>query len=109
MFFGNVERPPRLSEFDLEVPEKCIGQHPAKKRDECKLMILDKKSGDIQHKKFKDITWDFTILPGEMKSNSVIKNQESIIKGNYSRGSSNLSNIIINQLYGLSSRSDIKI
>ena len=40
MFFGNVERPPRLSEFDLEVPEKCIGQHPAKKRDECKLMIL---------------------------------------------------------------------
>ena len=56
MFFGNVERPPRLSEFDLEVPEKCIGQHPAKKRDECKLMILDKKSGDIQHKKFKDIT-----------------------------------------------------
>ena len=43
MFFGNVERPPRLSEFDLEVPEKCIGQHPAKKRDECKLMILDKK------------------------------------------------------------------
>ena len=41
MFFGNVERPPRLSEFDLEVPEKCIGQHPAKKRDECKLMILD--------------------------------------------------------------------
>jgi hypothetical protein len=27
MFFGNVERPPRLSEFDLEVPEKCIGQH----------------------------------------------------------------------------------
>ena len=56
MFFGNVERPPRLSEFDLEVPEKCIGQHPAKKRDECKLMILDKKDGNIQHKKFKDIT-----------------------------------------------------
>ena len=56
MFFGTVEKPPRLSEFDLEVPEKCIGQHPAKKRDECKLMILDKKDGNIQHKKFKDIT-----------------------------------------------------
>ena len=30
--------------------------NPTKKRDECKLMMLDKKSGDIQHKKFKDIT-----------------------------------------------------
>ena len=28
---GNVERP-RLSEFDLEVPEKCIGQNHKKKR-----------------------------------------------------------------------------
>ena len=55
MFFGSVERPPRLSEFELEVPEKLIAQHPSKKRDECKLMIVDKKSGDIQHKKFKDI------------------------------------------------------
>ena len=56
MFFGNIERPPRLSEFQLEVPEKLIGQRPYKKRDECKLMVLDKKDGNIQHKKFKDIT-----------------------------------------------------
>jgi len=56
MFFGNIERPPRLSEFQLEVPEKLIGQRPYKKRDECKLMILDKKDGSTQHKKFKDIT-----------------------------------------------------
>ena len=55
MFFGSVERPPRLSEFELEVPEKLIAQHPSKKRDECKLMIVDKETGDIQHKKFKDI------------------------------------------------------
>jgi len=56
MFFGNIERPPRLSEFNLEVPEKLIGQYPSKKRDECKLMILNKKDGSIEHKKFKDIT-----------------------------------------------------
>jgi len=56
MFFGNIERPPRLSEFQLEVPDKLIGQRPYKKRDECKLMVLDKKDGSIQHKKFKDIT-----------------------------------------------------
>ena len=55
MFFGSVERPPRLSEFQLEVPEKLIAQHPSKKRDECKLMIVDKNTGELEHKKFKDI------------------------------------------------------
>jgi len=55
MFFGSVERPPRLSEFQLEVPEKLIAQHPSKKRDECKLMIVDKETGDLEHKKFKNI------------------------------------------------------
>jgi len=56
MFFGTVERPPRLSEFEMEIPEKLIAQYPTKKRDECKLMIIHKDSGKIEHKKFKDIT-----------------------------------------------------
>ena len=55
MFFGTVERPPRLSEFDLEVPEKLIAQHPSKKREECKLMVLNKEDGKIEHKTFKNI------------------------------------------------------
>ena len=53
MFFGSVEKPPRLSEFDLEVPEKLIAQHPTKKRDACKLMVLNKQTGEIEHKTFK--------------------------------------------------------
>ena len=55
MFFGTVERPPRLSEFEFEIPEKLIAQNPSKTRDACKLMIVDRKTGDIQHKKFSDI------------------------------------------------------
>ena len=55
MFFGTVERPPRLSEFEFEIPEKLIAQHPTKSRDQCKLMIVNKESGDIQHKKFSEI------------------------------------------------------
>ena len=55
MFFGTVERQPRLSEFELEIPEKLIAQHPSKKRDECKLMVLHKDTGDIEHKVFKNI------------------------------------------------------
>ena len=56
MFFGTVERPPRLSEFELEIPEKLIAQYPSKKRDECKLMVLHKDTGEIEHKVFKDIS-----------------------------------------------------
>ena len=55
MFFGTVEKPPRLSEFELEVPEKLVADHPSKKRDGCKLMVLDTKEEKIYHKKFTDI------------------------------------------------------
>jgi len=55
MFFGSVEKPPRLSEFEMEVPEKLIAQTPEKKRDECKLMVLEREGEKIKHKKFKDI------------------------------------------------------
>jgi len=59
MFFGTVERPPRLSEFELEIPEKLIAQHPHKTRDECKLMIVNRTTKEIKHKKFKDIIDEF--------------------------------------------------
>ncbi len=48
MFFGTVERPPRLSEFEIEVPEKLIAQHPSKSRDKCKLMIVNKDKQTIE-------------------------------------------------------------
>ena len=55
MFFGTVERPPRLSEFEFEIPEKLVAQHPPKTRDKCKLMVVNKETGDIEHKTFSDI------------------------------------------------------
>ena len=55
MFFGSVEKPPRLSEFELEVPEKLVAQDPMKKRDECNLMVLNRQEQTIEHRKFKDV------------------------------------------------------
>jgi len=55
MFFGTVEKPPRLSEFSLEVPSNLIADHPSKRRDACKLMVLDGKNETIEHKKFSNI------------------------------------------------------
>ena len=55
MFFGSVEKPPRLSEFELNVPEKLIAKDPLKKRDQCNLMVLNRKEQTIEHKKFSNI------------------------------------------------------
>ena len=45
----------KTDDFDFELPESLIAQHPLEKRDESKLMILDRKTGEIEHKKFYDI------------------------------------------------------
>ena len=45
----------KLSEFDYYLPKELIAQTPIDKRDESRLMILDKNTGKIEHKVFKDI------------------------------------------------------
>ena len=45
----------KVSDFDYPLNESLIAQTPLKKRDESKLMILNRLNGDIQHKKFYDV------------------------------------------------------
>ena len=45
----------KVSEFNYKLPEELIAQTPIEKRDESRLMILDKKTGELEHKTFKDI------------------------------------------------------
>lgn len=45
----------KVSDFDFYLPEELIAQHPLEKRDTSRLMVLDKKTGKIEHKIFKDI------------------------------------------------------
>ena len=45
----------KLEEFDYNLPEELIAQVPIAKRDESRLMILNKKTKTIEHKTFKDI------------------------------------------------------
>ena len=42
-------------DFDYELPKELIAQTPLLKRDESKLLVLDKETGEIEHKKFYDI------------------------------------------------------
>ena len=44
-----------INEYDYDLPEKFIAQTPLLKRDESKLMIVDKKEGNLKHETFKNI------------------------------------------------------
>ena len=45
----------KVSEFNYYLPKELIAQHPYDKRDEARLMVLDKTSKTIEHKVFKNI------------------------------------------------------
>ncbi len=45
----------KVSEFNYELPEELIAQTPIEKRDESRLMVLDRDKQTIEHKTFKDI------------------------------------------------------
>lgn len=45
----------KLSQFKFKLPEDLIAQHPAEHRDECRMMVLHRKTGEIEHRVFKDI------------------------------------------------------
>ena len=45
----------KLSSFEYKLPDKYIAQYPSDERDECKLMLLNRKEQTIEHLVFKDI------------------------------------------------------
>ena len=45
----------KLSSFNFNLPESLIAQYPTEVRDEARLMVVDRKSGSIEHKTFKDV------------------------------------------------------
>ena len=45
----------KLSQFGFELPSELIAKYPSPERDECRLMVVDRKTGEIQHRIFKDI------------------------------------------------------
>ena len=45
----------KLSQFQFLLPKERVAQEPTRWRDECKLMVVHKDSGEIEHRLFKDI------------------------------------------------------
>ena len=45
----------KLSEFDTQMPKELIATEPSFHRDEARLMVLHRKTGEIEHKVFKEV------------------------------------------------------
>jgi S-adenosylmethionine:tRNA ribosyltransferase-isomerase len=45
----------KLSKFRYTLPDKLIALHPTDNRDESRLMVLNRMTGEIEHKVFKDV------------------------------------------------------
>lgn len=45
----------RTEDFDFDLPEELIAQHPLEQRDHSRLLVLDRQSGAIQHRRFDHI------------------------------------------------------
>ena len=63
----------RLSDFDFELAEELIAQHPTEKRDNSRLLILHKNTGEIEHRHFYDII-DY-LKPGDV----LVRNNSKVI------------------------------
>ena len=54
----------RTEDFNFDLPEELIAQHPLEQRDHSRLLVLDKTSGNITHKRFDDILE--YLVPGDV-------------------------------------------
>lgn len=64
----------RISDFDYQLPEHRIAQFPPKVRGQTRLITLNRKTGEVGHKKYADMT--AYLLPGDV----VVLNNTKVIK-----------------------------
>ena len=73
MFHFRKEEEVKVSEFNYDLPEELIAQTPIEKRDESRLMVLNREKQTIEHKRFKDII-EF-LKPGDV----LVRNNTKVI------------------------------
>jgi S-adenosylmethionine:tRNA ribosyltransferase-isomerase len=53
----------RIAEFDYELPPDCIASHPADRRDQSRLLVMDRATGVVRHRRFSDLADE--LRPGD--------------------------------------------
>ena len=61
-----------VAELDYELPPELIAQRPLEHRDESRLLVHDRTSGEVRHRRFGD-------LPGELRDALVVVNDTRVI------------------------------
>ena len=87
----------KVTEFDYELPEELIAQTPIEKRDESRLMVLNRKNNTIEHKTFKDII-DY-LEPGDCLVRNNTKVIPARIYGKKETGA-NIEFLLLNNIEG---------
>jgi S-adenosylmethionine:tRNA ribosyltransferase-isomerase len=62
----------KRSELEYELPEDLIAQHPAERRDESRLLVFARETGDIRHRRFRE-------LPEELRGELVVVNDTRVV------------------------------
>src|ERR1051326_1510354 len=60
------------SELDYALPPELIAQHPAERRDESRLLVYDRRSGAVRHRRFAE-------LPEELRRELVVVNDTRVV------------------------------
>jgi S-adenosylmethionine:tRNA ribosyltransferase-isomerase len=55
----------KTSDFSFELPEELIAQHPSQRRDEARLMVVNRSDGSVAHRRLSD-------LPGLLPADSLL-------------------------------------
>lgn len=64
----------RTADYDYELPLERIAQHPAERRDESRLMVVDRRTGSVSHAAFRDLA---TLIP---RGDAMVLNTSRVIK-----------------------------
>ena len=62
----------RTDELDYDLPPELVAQRPADRRDESRLLVYDRRSGDVRHRIFRD-------LPQEVGNALVVVNDTRVV------------------------------
>jgi S-adenosylmethionine:tRNA ribosyltransferase-isomerase len=62
----------KRSELEYSLPAELIAQHPAERRDESRLLVYERESGDIRHRRFRE-------LPEELTHELVVVNDTRVV------------------------------
>ncbi len=61
-----------ISDLDYELPPELIAQHPAERRDESRLLVFERTTGAVRHRRFSD-------LPDELRGELVVVNDTRVV------------------------------